>query len=197
MENENKEWKGTCVLGMKIVCQDDSNFRIGMKPHLESTIEEFEKITIEASNPARSDLFAIDKDQPLADEDRKKLFHLLVHSLSFTTGIGRKDLELATSFLAGRPDSSNEGDYFKLWRLMHCMCSAKDLEAMHALVDESCVVHHNMLSHTGGAIYCGIGVFTSDSKKQELNTKSSTEAELIGISNVMTKVTFIQLFLEA
>ena len=86
---------------------------------------------------------------------------------------------------------------------MHCMCSAKDLEAiigvdgiarMHAFVDLSYVAHTNMRSHTGGAISCGNGVFASDSKRK-LNTKSSNEVELVGISDILPKVTFIQLSL--
>ena len=54
-----------------------------------------------------------------------------------------------------------------------------------------------MRSHTGAAISFGIGVFGSESKMQKLNTKSSTEAELVAVSDVIPKVLFIQLFLEA
>ena len=119
--------------------------------------------------------------------------------------MGRKDLELSTPFLAGRPASCNEGDYCELRRIMHFMHSAKDLEAiigvdgiarMHAFVDLSYVAQTNMRSHTGGAISCGNGVFASDSKKKS-NTKSSNEVELVDISNILPKVTFIQLFPES
>ena len=81
-----------------------------------------------------------------------------------TAGRGRKDLELATSFLVGLLDSFNEGDYCKIWCLTHYMHSDKDFEAiigiddikrMRTFVAESHVVYPNMQSHTGGVISCG------------------------------------------
>ena len=44
-------------LGMKITCLDNRTFSINMIPHLEETIEEFNEEMIEASTPARPDLF--------------------------------------------------------------------------------------------------------------------------------------------
>ena len=38
-------------------------------------------------------------------------------------------------------------------------------------------------SHTGGAMSFGRDVFGTKSTKQKLNTKSSTEAEVVGVSN--------------
>ena len=43
-------------------------------------------------------------------------------------------------------------------------------------------VHDNMRSHTGGAISMGYGIIHGKSSKQKLNVKSSTEAELVGMS---------------
>lgn len=94
----------------------------------------------------------------------------------------------------------------KLRQLIHCAHHTKDLEAiigiddltkMVTFVDASCAVHPNMHSRAGGAISYGNGVFASESKKQKLNTKSSAEAELAGVSDVLPKATFIKLFLEA
>ena len=50
-------------------------------------------------------------------------------------------------------------------------------------VDASYADHNNMWIHTGGTmsmVKYGIGSIISISKNQKLNTKSSTEAELIG-----------------
>ena len=88
-------------LGMKLMYQDDGNFRIDMKPYLEETIKEFGEELISALTPAHSDLFMTNQNLPMVDEKRKKLFHRLVYQLICTTGKGRKDLELAISFLAG------------------------------------------------------------------------------------------------
>ena len=53
-----------------------------------------------------------------------------------------------------------------------------------------------MRSHTGSATF-GNGVFASESKKQKLNTRGLTEPELVGVSDVIHKLMFIRLFLEA
>ena len=46
-------------------------------------------------------------------------------------------------------------------------------------------VHHNMRSHTGGTMTLGKGSIYNCSTKKKLNTKSSTEAELISADDVM------------
>jgi hypothetical protein len=59
-------------------------------------------------------------------------------------------------------------------------------------------VHLDMRSHTGGAIMSmGTGAVYSASKKQKLNTKSSTEAELVGINDVLPQALWTKYFMEA
>ena len=45
-----------------------------------------------------------------------------------------------------------------------------------------------MRSHTGGFMIMGTGEAYVQSSKQKLNTKSSTEAELVGVDDVLTQV---------
>jgi hypothetical protein len=45
-----------------------------------------------------------------------------------------------------------------------------------------------MKSHTGGALSLGTGVVYITSKRQKMNTKSSTESEVVGTDNVMPQV---------
>ena len=52
-------------------------------------------------------------------------------------------------------------------------------------IDASFAIHINKRSHTGGTISFGVGVVHSKSSKQKLNTKSSTEAELVGVSEYL------------
>jgi hypothetical protein len=51
-------------------------------------------------------------------------------------------------------------------------------------VDALFAVHPNMHRHTGGGMTIGRGFPISVSSKQKLNTKSSTESELVGIDNM-------------
>ena len=53
-------------------------------------------------------------------------------------------------------------------------------------------VHKDMRSHTGGFMNMGTwGVYVQSSKKK-LNTKSSTEADLVGVDNVLTQIIWTQ-----
>ena len=66
-------------------------------------------------------------------------------------------------------------------------------------VDASYAAHDDMLGHTGGTMSIGKDGCRSIiiiSKKQKLNTKSATEAELIGADDVMTQILWTRYFLE-
>jgi hypothetical protein len=64
-------------------------------------------------------------------------------------------------------------------------------------VDASFAVHPDMKSHTGATMSLGKGAAYSRSMRQRLNTKSSTEAELVGVDDVMPQVLWTRYFLEA
>jgi hypothetical protein len=64
--------------------------------------------------------------------------------------------------------------------------------------DGSFAVHPGMKSHTGGAMSLGKGDVYGTSTQQKLNTKSSPEAELVGVVNdVMPQILWTRYFLEA
>jgi KUP system potassium uptake protein len=73
---------------------------------------------------------------------------------------------------------------------------ADDLERMMTWVDASYAVHRDMKSHTGGVVSFGTGALMSKSSKQKLNTKSSTEAELVGASDYLPHAIWAKKFLE-
>ena len=53
-----------------------------------------------------------------------------------------------------------------------------------------------MKSHTGGLMSFGTGGLICKSSKHKLNTKSSTEVELVGTSDYIPNLTWFHLFLE-
>jgi hypothetical protein len=75
--------------------------------------------------------------------------------------------------------------------------SANNLNIIKWWVDASYGVHHDMRSHAGGTVSLGTGAACSTSKKQKLNTKSSTEAELVGIDDVLPQALWTKHFMEA
>ena len=63
--------------------------------------------------------------------------------------------------------------------------SADDSYIVKWKCDSSYAVHLDMKSHTGAFMIMDQGVVTSISKKQKLNTKSSTEVELVSSDDIM------------
>ena len=68
---------------------------------------------------------------------------------------------------------------------------------IHWWIDSAYGVHLDCKSHTSGAMSLGKGCPINMSRKQRINTRSSTEAELVGVNDNMTMVLWVKLFLEA
>ncbi|CAJ1929187.1 unnamed protein product [Cylindrotheca closterium] len=66
-----------------------------------------------------------------------------------------------------------------------------------AAIDASFAVHPDFRSHTGGVLTMGEGGLQIISKKQKLNSRSLTEAELIGVDDAATQILWTKLFVEA
>ena len=64
-------------------------------------------------------------------------------------------------------------------------------------LDASFAVHPDMKSHTGATMTMGKGTVQSMSTKQKVNTRSSTEAELVSVNDIISKVLWTRQFLEA
>jgi hypothetical protein len=62
-------------------------------------------------------------------------------------------------------------------------------------VDASFAVHPNMCGHTGGGLTLGRGFPITVSTKQKLNTRSSTESELVGVDDMMPIICWTRYFL--
>ena len=65
-----------------------------------------------------------------------------------------------------------------------------------AFVDASYGVHTNMRSHTGYTVGLGSGpICSKNSSSQKINCKSSTEAELIGMSDSLGHIIWLRNFI--
>ena len=62
---------------------------------------------------------------------------------------------------------------------------ANQLKTPKWYVDAAFAVHHDMKSHTRGVVLFDKGAVLTVSCKQKLNTKSSTEEELVGVDDVL------------
>jgi hypothetical protein len=87
-------------------------------------------------------------------------------------------------------------NYLRGTKKMCLTLEADDLQVIKWWIDASFAVHQDMRSHTGGTMSFGKGSVYSTSIRQKLTTKSSTEAELVGVDDVMPQVLWTRQFME-
>ena len=73
---------------------------------------------------------------------------------------------------------------------------AKTLSKLYTWIDSAYAVHPNMRGHTGVSISMGYGVVHCKGSKQKINVKSSTEAELVGVSEYIPYNLWMLMFLD-
>jgi hypothetical protein len=73
---------------------------------------------------------------------------------------------------------------------------ANDTNTLTWYIDAAFTVHTDMKSHTGVVFTMGKGAIISSSRKQKVNSRSSTESELIGVDDKITKILWTKRFLE-
>ena len=193
-------------LGMTLDYSDDGNVKIVMKDYITKMLDELpDDMNGEAATPASLHLFSIRENPVLLDEANSELFHHFTAKLLFLSKRARPDIQTAVSFLTKRVKAPDEDDYKKLRRTMQYLrgsiellltLEADDVRVIKWWVDASYAVHDDMKSHTGGTMSMGKGSIYSASKTQRLNTKSSTEAELVGVDDVSAQILWTRYFLE-
>jgi hypothetical protein len=156
-----------------------------------------------ATSPAAEDLFEV-QDSPLLTPGKREQFHSSVAKLLYLAKRVRPDLLVSVSFLATRVKCATEQDYRKLDRTLRYLNATSDLgltlEASDPIsvlgyVDASYGVHVDGKSHTGAVITLGKGVVYAKSSKQKVVSKSSTEAELIALSDSSSQIIWTRDFL--
>jgi hypothetical protein len=159
-----------------------------------------------ASSPAASHLFDADDGAVKLDEEKGAMFHHNVAKILFLCKRARPDVQTATAFLSTRVKVPDEDDYKKLTRVMRYLRStrnlpltleAENLSIIKWWVDASYAVHPDMKSHTGGIMTLGKGAVYGTSLKQKINTKSSTESELVGVGEALPIILWTRYFMEA
>jgi len=74
---------------------------------------------------------------------------------------------------------------------------ADNLKIIKWYVDVAFAVHPDFKSHTGGVMTLGAGALQGLSRKQKMNTRSSTEGELVGADDASVLIMWTLLFMEA
>ena len=185
-------------LGRTIEFSDEGIAQITMEKHIISLIDKI-KISGFSAYPATTTLFDVDATSPTLDPEKKALFHSAVALLRYIADCCRPDLHPVPSFLASRVISPTEQDFQKLTKCVKYLHSTKALPLtlrpssgviLVAYVDAAFGVYHSTdyRSTTGAAIQLNGNTVWTKSTKQKLNAKSSTEAELIAVSDALPHI---------
>ena len=192
-------------LGMNIVYTEERTAKITMKSYLQEAINESGmEIKNEAATPAKRTLFEVNENSPSLPKDEAEVFHSVAAKLLYVAIRARMDLLLPVGFLGTRVSKSTREDREKLKRVLEYINATIDKEYIlgaHSLttlrtwVDASFAVHPDMKSHTGGVMSYGRGGIACKSTKQKSNMRSSTHAEMVGVSDYLPNTIWVTRFM--
>jgi hypothetical protein len=185
---------------------DDGALKIDMVYYIKGMLEEFPyAIRTKKTTPWTEKLLKVQRDAPKLEEERRSIFHTYVMKAMFLCKRARPDNDQGITFLSSRVKEANEGDWNKLLRVLSFLkgtindvlkLEADDSNTLTWYIDVVFVVHAYMKSHTGAAFTMGKGAIMSSSTKQKVNSRSSTESELIGADDKIAKILWTKRFLE-
>ena len=169
---------------------------LDMTDYIKQMVNEFPYAITKTMVSWNENLFKVNENESTLNEEKKKVFHTFVMKGMFACKRGRQDIQPGIAFLSTRTTKSNSGDWNKLLKLMGFLSATQDdvmyLEAdnwqrIEWFVDAAFAVHYDFKSHTGAICSLGGGSMISTSTKQKVNTRSSTEAELVSLDDVISK----------
>jgi len=195
-------------LGMQLDYTTIGSVAITMYDFVEGLLDEVpdDMKSCTYASPATGNLFNVRLDVPALGKKASEEFHTMVAKLLYLSKRARPDIATAVAYLTTRVTKPNQADYAKLRRCIGYLRQTKDLaltlsgDDLHNVqwyVDASFAVHPDMRSHTGIIMTFGKGAVISMLVRQKLNTKSSTEAELVGVDDAMSQIVWNRNFLRA
>jgi hypothetical protein len=176
-------------LGLLLKSNKDGSITLNQPGYVQEIIQSFNlspEMTSEL--PYTQNLFTIDSKSPVS---RPKDFRSLVMKLQYLTKT-RPDLKLPVAFLSTRSANPTLEDHVKLRKVACYVNGTQELgmvlngDSMNMVcsADASFAVHGDAKSHTGVCLRFGerSAPIHVESKKQNLVTASSTEAEMVALS---------------
>ena len=159
-----------------------------------------------ARTPAIEGLFDVRPDIDNASEEERVIFHRRVAKMLYLAKRARPDCLTAVAFLATRVTKCTTDDLTKLERLMRYVWATRDQGivlapgvegiAVSVLIDAAFGVYPDGRSHNGSYVVVGDrGTIHCKSVKQQIVTKSSTEAELVALSDSSNQALHVRNFI--
>ena len=196
-------------VGVDIEFNANGTVTLSMDDYIDECINIYnDEINKSASSPAKGTLFDdnVGQKTEILNESKAEKFHHTMAKLLYVSKRVRIDIDLAVSYLCTRVAPPTEGDEDKLKRVLSYLQGTKRMEriiGMNGLsyiqtwIDASYAIHRDMRGHTGGVISFGTGAAIHNCSKQKINTKSSTESEVVRVSDFLSRTMWASYFLNA
>ena len=195
-------------LGMTLDLWTKGECHILQEYHIKNIVElwpEVLKDSDKAATPASNDLFKRGPSK-LLGTGKKEILHSIVANCLFVSDWSRLDIKTMVSVVSGRVREPNSNDWDKCGRLvkylhstskLHLILRYDGLSLVKWHVDAAFGVHMDFKSHSGGMIslHPKGGAIASGRNKQCLNTRSSTEAELVVADDFLVKILWTDRFM--
>jgi hypothetical protein len=182
-------------LGMIFNYSKKGKVMTNMIEYIKNIMTDFlEEITVIRTSQAADHLFTV-RDKSLAKplpEEQARAFHHTMAQLLFLSTRAQRDIQPVTAFLTTRVQCPDKDDWGKVKRLlgylegtlnMPLIVSVDCLTLTRWWVNAAYVVHNHCRGHMGAGMSFGQGIVMSYSWKHKINTKSLTEAELVGVDD--------------
>ena len=164
-------------------------------------------VTATRKTPATETLFDVREDSPLSSEERRVWFHSNTAKMLYLAKQVKPECLTAVAFLTKQVQCCTVDDEAKLVRLLGYLRLTRDRGlvlrigehmSVSAYIDAAYGVHANGKSHTGSAIVLGeAALISAKSSGQNIVTKSSTEAELVAVTDSVAQAIFVRNFVIA
>ena len=199
-------------LGMTFDYTDVGKLIITMYDYIEGVINdagEVYKTGAGSATPVPEHLFEIrepnEDDNELLSKEEKEEYHTITAQCLYLSKRGRPDIQQSIAFHCTRVRHPTKDDQKKLARTIKYLMSTKHLPLILTMnkngvsewwVDASFAKHDDMKSRTGAVFSLGKGALYCASTKQKIMISSSTEAELVGVSDMVPKILWCRHFME-
>jgi hypothetical protein len=196
-------------LGMKLDYSVKRQVIIDMVDYVNKMITEFpdkDLKGVRVTSPWNENLFKVNEASPLLSKEMAEQFHKSTAQGLFLCKRGRPDISPVISYLTTRVRNANQDDWMKLTKMMKFLKQTrKDKLTLKAdgsrnlkwHIDAAFAIHPDFKSHTGAIMTMGSGAITSISRKQKINTRSSTAAEIVALDDVIGSILWTKRFFEA
>ena len=196
-------------LGMDMDYSTPGVLQVLIVKYIQDILDDFpELITKSAPTPHTDNLFKVrdPEEAEFLDESLARMFHHAVAQLLFLSCRARRDIQTAVAFLTTRVKRPGTDDWGKVKRVLQYLKGTKhlplnltvdNLQCTRWQVDASHGVHADCRGHTGAGMTLGRGAIISFSRKQKINTRSSTESELVGVDDAMPQILWSLYFIQA